>query len=182
MGVLLAVLSPLGLFGGWMTGNARIPFVIGIDHYLPKGFAKVQRKYGSPYLSLIIQAVTITILFLVSNAGSSINEAFTVLLEMSVILYFIPFLYLFASFAKHAGQNNNLPGMFKIFKKSKLSIWVISFFGFSTTLVATFFACVPPKETSNETFYLIKVVGGAVLLIGLGLIVYFRKQNEFKIK
>jgi amino acid transporter len=178
IGVLLAVLSPLGLFGAWMTGNARIPFVIGIDHYLPEGFAKVHYKYGSPYVSLIIQAVTITFLFLVSNAGSSIKEAFMVLLEMSVILYFIPFLYLFASFARHAVNQHTRPGMFKLFSKSKLSVWVIAFFGFSTTLVATFFSCVPPKETSNTTFYLVKVVGGAIVLIGLGLIVYFRKMNN----
>ena len=70
IGALLATLSVIGALGGWLAGSARLPFVIGIDSYLPKVLGKVHPKYGTPHMALIIQGIVITILFLFSIAGS----------------------------------------------------------------------------------------------------------------
>lgn len=176
VGALLVVMSTLGSFGAWMTGNARLPFVIGIDHYLPKAMARVHPRTGAPYVALLMQGLSITVLFLVSNAGSSVKEAFTVLLEMSVILYFIPFLYLFAAFAKLVLNGEGLEGLFPVFKRSRTSVWVVTFFGLTTTLVAVVFSCFPSGHAEDAMWYVTKVTGGAFLLTGAGLVVYYRKQ------
>jgi len=75
IGALLATLSVIGALGGWLSGSARLPFVIGIDSYLPKVLGKVHPKYGTPHMALIIQGIVISILFIFSIAGSGVQEA-----------------------------------------------------------------------------------------------------------
>ncbi len=178
IGALLVTLSALGFFASWITGNARVPFVIGLDNYLPPAFAKVHPKFGSPIASIVMQAMVISILFLSSTAGSTIEEAFLILLDMSIVLYFIPFLYMFAAFAKHLLKNNDQQGLFKFLQKNKFNVWLITFFGFSTTLVATVLSCIPTKNVEDKAMFVVKVVGGSILLLAIGLSVFFRNNKR----
>lgn len=73
VGAILVALSTMGLFGAWMTGTARVPFVIGLDHYLPDAFGKIHPRWGSPYISLLMQGVVLTVLFLSSIMGSTVT-------------------------------------------------------------------------------------------------------------
>ncbi len=178
LGAILVTLSTLGFFGSWMTGLARVPFVIGLDHYLPDAFAKVHPKWGSPVISLLMQAVVLTFLFLSSIAGSTIKEAFLTLLVMSIILYFIPFLYMFAALVWHKKQNTGNEGVIPVFQKSKAAVWTVAIIGFGITLFSIIISIVPTRDVENKELFIVKVVGGAVLLIGAGLTVYFLKRKK----
>ncbi len=179
IGAILVAISTLGLLGGWMTGNARMPYVVGLDHYLPEAFGKVHPKWGSPYISLLMQGIVLSLLFLGSIAGATVEEAFLVLLDMSIILYFIPFLYMFAAFAWHLKKSTGEEIFLAIFQRSRAAVWIVTILGFGTTLIATILAVIPTKDIENKELFIIKVLGGAVLLIGVGLIVYYlKKRNE----
>ena len=175
-GVILVTLSFVGLFGSWMTGTARIPFVIGLHHYLPDVVGKVHQRWDSPYISLIMQGIVLSLLFLGSILGSTIEEAYLILLEMSIILYFIPILYMFAAFIVHHKRITGDDGFVSVFPKSKALVWLVILSGFGITLLSTIISAVPTKDIENKAVFVIKVVGGAVLLIGAGLIVYFPKR------
>jgi amino acid transporter len=177
-GVILVALSFMGLFGSWMTGTARIPFVIGLNHYLPDVVAKVHPKWGSPFVSLIMQAIVLSLLFLASTFGSTIKEAYLILLDMSIILYFIPILYMFASLIVHLKRNTGGEGIITIFQKRKAAVWLVFISGFGITLFSTIISAVPTKDIENKILFVVKVVGGAALLIGAGLIVYFIKRKN----
>jgi glutamate:GABA antiporter len=179
-GVILVTLSFVGLFGSWMTGTARIPFVIGLNHYLPDVVAKVHPKWGSPYVSLIMQGIVLSLLVLGSMLGSTIKEAYLILLDMSIILYFIPILYMFAALIVHLKRNTGGEGIIPIFAKRKAAIWLVFLSGFGITLFSGIISAVPTKDIENKAVFVVKVVGGAALLIGAGLIVYFlkRKNNQ----
>ena len=61
-GMLAALLVTVGNAGGvgaTVAGVARVPFVAGIDHYLPAFFGKIHPKWKTPYISILIQAVLI---------------------------------------------------------------------------------------------------------------------------
>lgn len=178
VGALLVSLSTMGLFGAWMTGTARVPFVIGLDHYLPKAFAKIHPRWGSPYISLLMQGIVLTVLFLASIMGATLKEAFLILLDMAIILYFIPFLYMFAALVWHMKKNTGSTGVIPAFQKSKAAVWLVAILGFGTTLFSTIIASVPTKDIENKELFVIKVVGGAALLIGAGLVVYYLKKKE----
>ncbi len=176
-GGLIAV-SSMGLFGSWMTGTARVPFVIGLDHYLPESFARVHPKWGSPYVSVLMQGIVISVLILASIVGSTVEEAFLVLLDMSIILYFIPFLYIFSALVWHVRKNTGGAGMIKAFQSGRAWLWSVSLSGFCITLLSIIVSCIPSKDVENGRLFVAKVVGGAILLIAAGLIVYYRKRGR----
>ncbi|MGA7307043.1 MAG: APC family permease [Rhodothermales bacterium] len=178
VGGLLVAVATMGLFGSWMTGVARIPFVIGIDRYLPNAFGKVHPKWGSPYVSVLMQGAAITILVLASIAGSTVKEAFLVLLDMSIILYFIPFLYIFAALVWHLKSKTGGKGVIRSFQSGMSTGWVVAVLGFGMTFLSIIMACIPSQDVENTFLFELKVVGGAVLLSGIGLSMYYAKRND----
>src|SRR5260370_39170176 len=60
VGVLAALLVTVGNAGGvgsTVAGIARVPFVVGIDRYLPKAFGKIHPRSRTPYVSSLVPAV-----------------------------------------------------------------------------------------------------------------------------
>ena len=54
---LMLSLSIAGIGSAWMGGCARIPFVAGLDSYMPSWLGKVHPRYATPYAALIVQGV-----------------------------------------------------------------------------------------------------------------------------
>ena len=179
-GAILVVVSTVGLFGAWLTGTARLPFVVGLDHYLPDVVGKIHPKFKTPYVALVMQGIVMSFLFLSSIMGSTIEEAFLILLDMSIILYFIPILYMFASMIPHHLRNTGGEGIIEVFKKKPILVWITAGMGFLITLFSTIISAVPTKEIEDKTLFVVKVVGGAFVLISLGQTVYFIKKRPVK--
>ncbi len=177
IGALLATLSVIGALGGWLSGSARLPFVIGIDSYLPKVLGKVHPKYGTPYMALIIQGFVISILFVFSIAGSGVQEAFSVIYDMAVVLYFIPFLYMFASFLKHNLKNTGGKSGVIQFEKHKSLVWICACLGFSVIFLSIILAFMPSNAIENKWLFYSKIIGGTLFLISIGLLFYYKKRH-----
>src|SRR6202049_4979684 len=54
---LMLSLSIAGIGSAWMGGSARIPFVAGLDSYMPAWLGRVHPRYTTPHAALIVQAV-----------------------------------------------------------------------------------------------------------------------------
>lgn len=174
---LLVLISFIGLFAVWMTGNARVPFVIGLDRFLPSALSKVHPRFQSPYVSLITQGVLISVLFVGASTGSTIIEAFLVLVDMSIVLFFIPFAYMFAAFRKHHHLQTGEQSLQWLTGKKAL-VRLVTFTGLGVTLFTICMALLPTPAITNLTTYYLKVLGGSALLMSIGFIFYFRKKNR----
>src|SRR5260221_11040158 len=53
----LLALSIAGIGSAWLGGSARIPFVAGLDSYMPACLSKIHPRYPTPYARLILHAV-----------------------------------------------------------------------------------------------------------------------------
>src|SRR2546428_13516937 len=49
----LITLSALGSVGAWLASVARLPFVAGLDHYLPDRFGRLHPKLRTPHFALL---------------------------------------------------------------------------------------------------------------------------------
>src|SRR6202162_5586034 len=49
---LMLSLSIAGIGSAWMGGSARIPFVAGLDSYMPSWLGKIHPRYATPYAAL----------------------------------------------------------------------------------------------------------------------------------
>ncbi len=118
-----------------LAGAARIPYTVGLDNYLPKALGKIHPRFGTPYVSLLILGVISSAIVILSLSGSSVAEAYLILSNAALILYFIPFLYLFASHLVHNARGSK-----------KLIAFVLATAGTLSTLVAIVLACFPPRH------------------------------------
>ncbi len=89
-----------------MAGIARVPFVVGVDRYLPAAFGKIHPRWKTPYVSILVQAGISAAILLASQINETIRGAYQILIDAAIILYFIPFLYMFAAVIKLAGRKD----------------------------------------------------------------------------
>src|SRR5205809_787439 len=93
----LITLSALGSVGAWLASVARLPFVAGLDHYLPDSFGRLHPKWRTPHVALLTLGATIGVCIVLGQAGQTVKGAYDILVSMTVICTLIPFLLVFAS-------------------------------------------------------------------------------------
>ncbi|MDH3430368.1 MAG: APC family permease [Gammaproteobacteria bacterium] len=177
LGGLLLVISSTGGLGAWVTGVARIPYVIGIDRYLPSALGKTHPRYGTPHVSLLTQAVVVSLIILSMAAGATIQEAYILLLDLSIILYLIPFLYMFAALPilrRRADGDND--GVTRV-PLGDAGPWVFGGLGFAATMLSIVLAFIPPAGTSNPGLFVLKIAASTFLFLAIGLGFYWRNRQ-----
>ncbi len=65
----LLSLSIAGIASAWLGGSARIPFVAGLDSYMPSWLGKVHSRYHTPYAALIVHAAVSMVLVVLNFSG-----------------------------------------------------------------------------------------------------------------
>ena len=94
---LMLSFSIAGIGSAWMGGSARIPFVAGLDSYMPSWLGKVHPRYATPYAALIVQAIVSAFLVIMNFIGAGVQETFQKLLSLAVVLQLVPFVYMFGA-------------------------------------------------------------------------------------
>ena len=166
----LVTLNALGGVGGWFAATARLPFVAGIDRFLPSAFGELHPKWRTPYVALLVQAAIAGAFVFLGQAGTSVHGAYDALVSMGIIAYFIPFLFMFAAMIKLQGEAVG-PGVMRVPGGRRAAIALASL-GFITTAVSIVLACVPPDDEPDKVLAVVKVVGSSVVLVAMGAIVY----------
>ncbi|HEY6489241.1 MAG: APC family permease [Terracidiphilus sp.] len=178
LGVLAAVLVTVGNAGGvgsTVAGIARVPFVVGIDRYLPAAFGKIHPRWKTPYVSILVQAIASGGILLVSQINDSTRGAYQFLIDAAIILYFIPFLYMFAAVIKLAYRRDRRQNAHAILVPGGLpGVWIAGGLGFIVVLIGIFVSLVPPGDSTSKLGFELKLVGGTLASILLGLILYWR--------
>jgi amino acid transporter len=186
LGILAALLVSVGNAGGvgsTVAGIARVPFVVGIDRYLPAAFGKIHPRWKTPYVSILVQAgVSGAILLLIQIKSDTVQAAYQVLIDAAIILYFIPFLYMFLAVIKLAKRKDRQENEHAVLiPGGKLGLWLSGGLGFVVVLIGIFVSLVPPGDSSNKLGFELKLVGGTLASILLGLVLYWRGARAKKV-
>ena len=168
---LLIVLGGLGQGGAWFAASGRLPFVAGLDRFLPAAFGRVHPRYGSPHISLIAQAAIAALFILLGQAGTTVKGAYDVLVSMAIISYFIPYLFMFASMIRLQREPAG-SGVIRVPGGRPVAVALASL-GFIVTAVAIGLALVPAEDEPDKILAVTKVAGLTILLVAGGAIVYF---------
>jgi glutamate:GABA antiporter len=172
--VLIAV-TALGSVGAWLASVARIPFVAGLDSYLPAGLARVHPKWGTPWVALVSQALVTAVFVFLGQAGTTVRGAYDALVSMTIIWYFIPFLYLFSAAIKLRGEAR-VPG-FRIPGGSR-GVALLGAVGLLTTVASIVLSLFPAEDDPNKVLAVVKVLGLTLAMVGLGIAVYARGRRR----
>jgi glutamate:GABA antiporter len=121
--------------------------------------------------------VLTTLVLLAAISGSAIHEAFIALIDMSMILSFVPLLYMFAALPTLRRRSAGSPaGVIRI-PGGSVVCWLVAGSGMAVTLLGAIVAMVPPTNSANRSLFALKVVGGCGIMIAVGLIFYFRGRQ-----
>jgi glutamate:GABA antiporter len=185
-GMIAAFLVTIGNAGGVGTtvaGIARVPFVVGIDHYMPAAFGKIHPKWRTPYISILVQAAISAAVLLASQINETTIGAYQVLVDAATILYFIPFLYMYAAVIKLASRPDRATDPHAVLiPGGKIGVWIAGGLGFLVVAAGIVLSLIPPGESENKFLFELKLVAGTVVAVLIGLALYYRgakqKQRE----
>jgi len=158
---LLMSLNAAGNTSVWLAGSARIPFVIGLDRYLPAALGKIHRRFFTPYVSLVVQSAASSLFIIISALGSSVTEMYLILLQTTTILQLIPYLYMFAALYKIRFQPQFQGDGRGFFRRN----WICAggaVVGFMVTLGGTIFAFLPSMRVDNLWIFESKLLLGVL--------------------
>ena len=164
--VPLAILMGLatgGAASAWFAGSSRIPFVAGLTSALPPVLGRVHPRWGSPHVALIVCALLAAAFTAVSLVGSSVAEAYQVLLKAAVVIQLIPFMYLFLALARPTGGG--------------LLSRAAGLVGLCTTVVSLGAAFLPTGDVSSVFVFETKLIVGVVAPTALGWVLFRRAQR-----
>jgi amino acid transporter len=168
----------IGGVGAWLTGPARVAFAIGLDRYFPPAFGRVHPKWKTPYVAILVQAALATVFLLVSllGKGTTVEKAYLIILDTQLLIYFIPYVYLFISFLLH--RRTEAPADTVRVPGGPVVATIVGVSGLLVTLFAMGVAMVPPAEETQPLLFELKVVGGALAFVLLGGAVYWRAHKK----
>jgi glutamate:GABA antiporter len=174
----LVTLNALGATGGWFAATARLPFVAGIDRFLPKAFGDLHPTWRTPYVALLVQAAIAGLFVFLGQAGTSVHGAYDALVSMGIIAYFIPFLFMFAAMIVLQREPAG-PEVMRVPGGTPAAI-ALAATGFFVTAVSIVLACIPPDDEPRKMLAVVKVVGSSAILVGVGAVVYWlgRRRSQ----
>jgi len=172
----LIALSNIGACGAYIAAVARLPFVAGLDRFLPPIFGALHRRWKTPWMALLVQGIIGAIFIFLGQAGTSVKGAYDVMAAMTVITYFIPYLYVFAAMFKLQGQPAGpevirVPGGRPVAK-------LVAVIGFITTTLTIVLSSVPQPDEPNKPLAILKVVGGSIVLLAIGAWLYWSGKRK----
>jgi len=176
LAAFLIALSNIGAAGAYLAAVARLPFVAGLDRFLPPAFGALHPRWKTPWVALLTQFVLGVVFIFLGQAGTTVKGAYDVLVSMGVITYFIPYLYLFAAMIKLQGEPAG-PDVIRV-PGGALMAKLVATLGFLTTLATIGLSLVPQPDEPNKPLAVFKIVGGcgALVLIGVWLYVAGKRR------
>jgi amino acid transporter len=170
LGALTGALLTLNAIAGnasWTAGAARIPFAAGVDSVMPRAFGRLHPRYRTPHVALLIQSVAASAIFLaslfvaVAGRATSIQEAYDILVNLTILIYFVPYLYLFAAQIRLVPEASR----------------ALALVGFAATAISLALTFLPPPGSNTLTYEVNLIVqAGIMLAIGVGLYAWSRRR------
>jgi amino acid transporter len=149
--------------------------VVGIDRYLPAAFGKIHSRWKTPYVAILVQAGISGAILLLIQLSQTVNGAYQILVDAAIILYFIPFVYMYAAFIKLAYRDDRathkdavlIPG-------GKVGAWIVGGLSLVCVALGIGLSFIPPGDVLNKFAFEAQLVAGTTGSVAIGLILYFR--------
>ncbi len=195
----LLSLSIAGIASAWLGGSARIPFVAGLDSYMPGWLGKVHPRYRTPYAALIVHAAVSVVLVLLNFSGWWIWNK---ILGLSFVAYTLrAFGFVVANLmASETGVQETFQKLLSLavvlqlipflymfgallkialvdsFVKScygKTTLILSGVSGLLTTMLGITLAFFPAQQVTSVLSYEVWMFGGTLFFIGLAAFFFF---------
>jgi putative glutamate/gamma-aminobutyrate antiporter len=159
---IIAIALAIGVFAGivtWISGPSSGLLVVAKAGYLPRYFQKTN-KNGMATRIMVIQAIVVTVLSVLFVILPSVQSAYQILSQLTVILYLVMYLLMFAAGIHLRRSQPNRPRPYRI-PGGDVGMWIVGGIGFVGSLLALGFSFIPPNQIP---------VGSPVIYVGILII------------
>ncbi|MEF9930826.1 MAG: amino acid permease [Bacteroidales bacterium] len=182
----IAVALAFGVLAGvltWVAGPSKGLFTVGKAGYLPPFFQKTN-KIGVQKNILIIQGIVVTILSLLFVVMPSVQSFYQILSQLTVLLYLIMYLFMFAGAIMLRYNMKNATRPFRIGGKGNILMWIVSGIGFLGSMLAFVLSFIPPSQisTGSNTVWFSVLIIGCILMVGAPFIIYANRKPSWQSK
>lgn len=172
---IIAAMLAFGVLGGvtvWVAGPSRGFLEVGKAGYLPPILQKTNAA-GSPVNLLYLQAGIVTLLSLLFVVMPSVEATYQILSQLTVILYLVMYLLMFAAAIKLRIDQPNVPRPFKV-PGGKVGIWIFAGAGFIASALAFFLSFVPPAQIAvgSPFTYVLLLLAGTAFFVAIPFVIY----------
>ncbi len=179
---IIAIALAFGVLAGvltWVSGPSKGIFAVGKAGYLPP-FMQKTNSLGMQKNILLIQGAAVTLLSLLFVVMPSVQSFYQILSQLTVLLYLIMYLLMFAAAIYLRYSMKELPRPFRLGSKGNCLMWIVSGMGFLGSLLAFVLSFIPPAQIevgSNATWYAVLVIGCIVVVVAPFIIYAMRKPH-----
>lgn len=175
---LLVALNAVGGAAAYLSATSRLPFVAGIHHYLPSAFGRIHPRYRTPWVAIGVYGLAGIAVALLGQAGASVRGAYQVMVSMGVLSYFVPYLFLFGAMIRLQAQAAG-PEVRRVPGGKPVAI-LLACIGLASTSLTIVLSAIPAQDEPHKLLSVVKVVGGAMVLIGAGVAVFALERSRAK--
>ncbi len=179
---VIAIALAFGVLAGvltWVAGPSKGIFAVGQAGYLPPFFQRTN-KAGVQKNILYIQGGAVTFLSLLFVVMPSVESFYQILSQLTVLLYLIAYLLMFAAaiYLRYGMKNTKRP--FRIGRKGNGLMWIVGGVGFLGSLLAFVLSFFPPDQIpmgSTTVWYAVLFGGVFIFVVAPFIILHFRKPS-----
>jgi amino acid transporter len=166
---VLVALSAVGGAAAYLAATSRLPFVAGLDRCLPAAFGYIHKRYRTPWVAILVYGLAGIAVAILGQAGTSVRGAYDVLVSLTVITTFLPFLLLFAALIRLAVRgaihNYPLPG------GAPVAV-ALAGIGFLATAATIVLSAIPSPDDAHPALAVAKVLLSTLAILLTGLVVF----------
>lgn len=179
MGQIMALLLALGVFAGvstWIAGPSKGLLAVGKAGYLPKWFQKTNRNDIQVNI-LFTQALIVTFLSVMFVLLPSVQSAYQILSAMTVGLYLVMYILMFAAFLKLRVSRPDV-------KRSFVAPWgwFFGILGLVGSVLAFVLSFYPPSQipVGNPKVWVGLLILGTALGVLIPFVIYSLRKDSWK--
>lgn len=182
MGNVLAVFLAFGVLAqvvAWVGGPSKGLLQVGAAGYLPRMLQRTNER-GVQVGILMLQGCIVTLLSILFVVLPSVQSAYQIISQLTVILYLIMYILMFAAAIYLRHREPHVPRTFRV-PGGTMGMWVVGGVGLLSSLLALVCSFIPPAQIAvgSPVLYVGILIVGTILFVGIPLMVYARRKPSW---
>lgn len=182
LGNVMAVCLAFGVLAqvvAWVGGPSKGLLQVGMAGYLPRLMQHTNR-HGVQVGILLIQGGVVTLLSIFFVVMPSVQTAYQIISQLTIILYLIMYMLMFAAAIRLRYKEPHTPRSFRV-PGGNAGMWLIGGLGLLGSLLAFLFSFIPPGQipVGSPAVYVGILLIGALVFAGMPFIIYACRKPEW---
>lgn len=178
---VIALMIGFGAFGQlstWLLGPSKSMLAVAKDGNMPRFFHRTNGE-GMPVVFMLLQAFILSAVTMVYMLVPTINAGFFMVLVLTVLLYSVTYILIFASAIRLRYTQPDAPRSYKVPGKN-WGIWLLGGAGIFAMLLCMIFSIFPPASLPKDSrsLYISFELGGMLLFLIIPFLItaYMKRQ------